>query len=419
MYAVLHQGVSAVDSFERFEDLRALPFTTKEDLRQALEARTDTEPFGANQSAVIGDIIQCISSSGTTGAPIYYPLTRNDVDMFADAIANTWFTAGLRRDDIVAHLVGLPMVAGGLPYADGFRRLGATLCWLGGFPTDRILIEMRRLRTTALLATTSFGLYLADRWEEAGKGSGVPSALRKVLAGGEPGLGELEIRERISAGLGIAHLRETMGLGDVISGMWSECEAQGGMHFNAQRHVAIELIDPDTHENIHWREGAEGELVYTAFAREAAPVVRYRSRDHVSVVATRCACGRTSPRIHCIGRTDDMLVYKGMNVFPTSIRASILEAFAKDVEPIVRVWKEYASQVRFDEPIVVDVEASAGFDLAQAENLAREIEQQVRTHLQVRIAVHVLKPGGLEKSVYKNAILAVREPRLKARVGER
>jgi phenylacetate-CoA ligase/benzoylacetate-CoA ligase len=243
--------------------------------------------------------------------------------------------------------------------------------------------------------------------------------LRKVLAGGEPGLGQLEIRERISAGLGIAHLRETMGLGDVISGMWSECEAQEGMHFNAQRHVAIELIDPDTHENIHWREGAEGELVYTAFAREAAPVVRYRSRDHVSVVATRCACGRTSPRIHCIGRTDDMLVYKGMNVFPTSIRASILEAFAKDVEPIVRVWKEYASQVRFDEPIVVEVEASAGFDLAQAENLAREIEQQVRTRLQVRIAVHVLKPGGLEKSVYKNAILAVREPRLKARVGER
>ncbi len=418
MYAELHKGVSVVAAFARFDDLCALPFTTKEDLRKALEAGTDAEPFGTNQSAATGDVIQCISSSGTTGSPVYYPLTRDDVDMFADAIANTWFTAGVRRDDIVAHLVGLPMVAGGLPYADGFRRLGATLCWLGGFPTERILTEMRRLRATALLATTSFGLYLADRWEQAGRGCDIPSRLRKVLVGGEPGLGQPEIRERMSAGLGITHLRDTMGLGDVISGMWSECEAQEGMHFNAQRHVAIELIDAATLERIRWREGAEGELVYTAFAREAAPVVRYRSRDHVSVVATRCVCGRTSPRIRCIGRTDDMLIYKGMNVFPTSIRACILEVFAKDVEPMMRVWKEYANQVRFDEPIAVDVEASPSLDLGHTDNLAREIEQHVRERLQVRIAVRVVDPGDLEKSVYKNAMLAVRGADSKAGVSE-
>ena len=104
--------------------------------------------------------MQAISSSGTTGRPLYYALTARDVETIGDAVANVWFTAGIRKDDVVAHLVGLPMVAGGLPYADGFRRIGATLCWLGGFPTERILREMRHLRVTALLATTSFALHL-------------------------------------------------------------------------------------------------------------------------------------------------------------------------------------------------------------------------------------------------------------------
>ena len=119
--------------------------------------------------------MQAISSSGTTGPPLYYALTRADVEVFSDAIANVWFTAGIRRDDVVAHLVGLPMVAGGLPYADGFRRIGATLCWLGGFPTERILREMRRLRVSALLATTSFGTI----WPNSGTRSAATPACHR------------------------------------------------------------------------------------------------------------------------------------------------------------------------------------------------------------------------------------------------
>lgn len=128
-------------------------------------------------------IVQAITSSGTTGLPLYYALTERDIEIFTDAIANTWYTAGIRKNDVVAHLVGLPMVAGGLPYADGFRRIGATLCWLGGFPTDRILRETPRLRATALLATTSFGLYLSEQWDAVGRDTGVPSRLAKVLCG--------------------------------------------------------------------------------------------------------------------------------------------------------------------------------------------------------------------------------------------
>ncbi|MCX7171055.1 MAG: hypothetical protein NTY41_12420, partial [Proteobacteria bacterium] len=177
LYGQLHAAVPAGLQLRSLADLAVLPFTLKDDIRGAQERSSDAQPFGENQAAPLDDIVQALASSGTTGQPLHYALTQRDVDIFTDAIANTWFTAGLRKTDVVAHLVGLPMVAGGLPYADGFRRVGATLCWLGGFPTDRILREMRRLRATALLATTSFGLYLSEHWDAVGRETGLPSKL--------------------------------------------------------------------------------------------------------------------------------------------------------------------------------------------------------------------------------------------------
>jgi len=423
LYARLHAGVPAEVVIRSLDDLQALPFTLKDDIRAAQDGADGERPFGANQAAPTQDIVQVLSSSGTTGAPLYYALTAADVDRVADAVANTFFTAGIRRDDVVAHLVGLPMVAGGLPYADGFRRIGATLCWLGGFPTDRILREMRRLRVSAMLATTSFGLYLGEQWGGIGEGTSgegatgqaaseglPPPALRKVLCGGEPGLNQPEVRRRIMAGLHTDHLRETMGLGDVIPAMWGECAHGAGMHFNAQRHVAVELIDPADGKLVAWREGATGELVYTALARDATPLVRYRSRDHAQVTGVdRCACGRTSPRIRCIGRTDDMLIYRGMNVFPTAIRDLVVQAFAGRCEPLVRLWREFQGQVRFDDPIVVEVEAAASTDAAAYGLLARDMEELVRSRLQVRIAVQIVPPGTLPRAVYKSPLLVTRQ----------
>jgi phenylacetate-CoA ligase/benzoylacetate-CoA ligase len=409
LYARLHRGLREQPTLRSLADTAALPFTQKDDLRAAQQAASAEQPFGDNQGVPASDIVQTIASSGTTGEPLFYALTERDVDCMCDAIANVWFTAGIRRGDRVAHLVGLPMVAGGLPYADGFRRVGATLCWLGGFPTERILRDMRRLRVTALLATTSFALYLAERWDDVERDTGTPSALCKVLGGGEPGLGQAEIRARIQRGLKLTHLRETMGLGDVLPSMWGECEQQDGMHFNAQRHVAVELIDPDSGAQIAWAEGATGELVYTTFARDATPVVRYRSRDHAQVIGVRCACGRTSPRIRVIGRTDDMLIYKGMNVFPGAIRDCVVQRFAGQVEPLMRIVKDHKDQVRFDAPLPLEIEATSALDGAQRAALAGAIEDTVRTRLQVRVAVTVLPHGTLPRGTYKNALVAVRD----------
>lgn len=393
----------------QFDALSALPFTHKADVRAAQDRSSATQPLGDNQGVPTRDIVQTLSSSGTTGRPMYYALTAADLDRWSEIIAQCWYTAGLRAEDRVAHLVALPGVAGGLPYADGFRRVGAMLCWLGGFPTERVLRELRHLRITALLATTSFGTYLAEQWAALEASTGQTSCLTRVLCGGEPGLNQPEIRAKIAEGLGISALREVMGLGDVLSCLWSECEAEDGMHFNAQSAVAVELIDPDTGDRRSWQDGATGELVYTTFARQATPMLRYRSRDHVVVTGTHCACGRTSPRIRCIGRTDDMLIYKGMNLFPTALRDLIAQRFTGQVEPLIRLWKTRADQVRFDDAVEVDVEAAAGTEPTAYAELGAAIESVVRAELQVRIAVRVLAPGALPRGTYKTSLVAVRD----------
>ena len=147
-----------------------------------------------------------------------------------------------------------------------------------------------------------------------------------------------------------------MGIGDVMSALWGECDDASGMYFCAQRHVAVELIDPVTGARVPWREGAEGEPIYTTFDREATPTLRYRSADHVVVLGTECRCGRTASKIRCIGRTDDMLIYKGMNVYPSAIRDVVLSRFSDAVAPYMRIWKERKDQVRLDSPIPLEIE---------------------------------------------------------------
>jgi len=233
--------------------------------------------------------------------------------------------------------------------------------------------------------------------------------VRRLLGGGEPGLGQPEIRDRIIRGWGLDHACEVMGLGDVMSLLWAECEAEGGMHFCGQRSVAVELIDPASGAGLPWEEGVAGEAVYTTFAREATPVLRYRSADHVVVTAMSCPCGRTSPRIRCVGRTDDMLIYKAMNVFPSAIRDVVVRRFPDAVEPYLRIWKDRADQVRYDAPIPVDVEASPRLATGRYEEVARAVERELRARLQIRADVTLLDPGTLPRTTYKTPLLHVRE----------
>ena len=397
----------AVDSLEALADL---PFTTKDEVRQA-QAEADPEsPFGPHQAVPTAAVNQTLSSSGTTGRPTYYALTAADRERWADGVANMYFTAGVRPEDTFALTTGIAWVAGGLPYADGVREIGANLAWMGGLSTEKMLAALTHLGVTTFVGTASFVSYLVDHEEEAVGRPASALGVRKVIAGGEPGLGQAEIRQHIRSGWGVDHVREVMGLCDVLAGMWAECEEEDGMHFTAARHVLAELVDPGTLGQLRWKEGATGEVVYTTLDRDATPLLRFRSADQVVVTGVGCRCGRGAPRLRVVGRTDDMLIYKAMNVYPTAIRDVVLSTASDLVSPRMRVRKERPDQVRFDHPIPLEVEALDVLPPEDAERVKAAIAQAVRQKLQVRVDVEVLAPGGIPQDAYKNPLVYVGEP---------
>lgn len=387
------------------ELLTELPFTTKDELRVAAENGGSDEPLGENQAVPIAATVQLVSSSGTSGRPVYYGLTADDGARWRDGVANMFFTAGIRPDDVVVHLTSLPMVAGGLPFADGLRETGATLAWLGGHTPERMLAPVRTIGATCLSATTSFLRYLTENCYRLTGLQPSELGVRKLLGGGEPGLGDPELRELLRAAWGPIDIREIMGLSDVMAGLWAECEAHAGMHFTGIGQVYAELIEPGSGERLPWEEDAIGEVVYTALGRDATPLVRFRSGDQVVIEGVGCTCGRGTPRMRCLGRIDDMLIYKGMNVFPSAIRDIVARAGGERVTTNMRVWREHPNQVRFDDPIPLDVEAAAPLETEAASALADQIAAEIRKHLQVRVAVTLLGPDSIPRTDYKASLL--------------
>lgn len=395
----------APERIRSLDELLEVPLTLKEDLR-AGQAELDPErPLGRFQLVPSDQLVQVASSSGTTGTPVFFGLTRHDLERWTFGIANAYRTAGVGFGTRVAHTTGMAIVAGGLPYADGIRGAGGALAWIGGQTTSRMALSMQRLQLEVLVGTASFVTHFAHRCAEE---LGVPAtelSVRTIIAGGEPGAGVPHIRQGMLDAWGATRVSEFMGLGDVLPAMWAECSAGQGMHFTAAPDVLVELVDPVTLEHIPWEVGASGEAIYTTLTREASAVVRFRSRDQLEVVATSCACGRTSPTIRCVGRTDDMLIYKAMNVYPSAIREVVLDVASAQLTGSMRIRKESANQVRFDDPLPLQVEVRDG-----AEHLDEAIaaaEEAVRQLLRVRVRIEAVPVGVIPIGEYKNALTYV------------
>lgn len=404
---VWRERIGGIAPVADLDDLLAIPYTTKHDLRAGQVDLDPSRPLGAYQLVPTDELVQITSSSGTTGAPTYFGVTANDLARWQARVGDAYATAGVAPGEIVALTTGMAIVAGGMPYADGIRNAGGALAWIGGQTTPRMAMAMQRLGVSVLVSTASFATHFAERCQEI---LGVPApelSVRTVIAGGEPGAGVPHIRQGILDAWGATRVSEFMGLGDVLPALWAECEEGNGMHFTAAPDVLVELVDPETGAHVAWEPGATGEAIYTTLLREACPVVRFRSGDQLLVTGTECACGRTTPTVRCVGRTDDMLIYKAMNVYPSSIREVVLDVASEVLSGTMRIRKDTKEQVRFDVPIPLEVELREGLAADEAEEALRLAAGAVQERLRVRIAIEPQLHGVIPISDYKNALTYV------------
>jgi len=378
------------------DDIAQLPFTEKDELRAS---QANFPPFGSHLAADPQDLRRVFSTSGTTGVPCYLGLTENDLDMYATNVARGYSAAGFKPGQrVVVGFNAGPFVAGAVYY--GFDKIGCNVIPVGTGNTERMVTAIQKLGATGVSCTPSYGLYLIDWCREKGIDTR-KLGLQNMITAGEPGGGDPLIRKTITEAFGCT-LRESMGIGDISLSVWAEDAAEDGMNLMARGYVHIELIDPVSARPIPWEDGAQGELVYTALRRESMPLLRFRSRDHVVVNMKPNPTGRTGPRIRCIGRTDDMLIVRGVNLFPTAVR-NVLESFQGQVSGLFSI-RPTMKAVSQNPPLPIVVEVAAGSPANNAE-LKSAIEAQIKERLLVSSRITLVENNTLPRETYKSKLV--------------
>jgi phenylacetate-CoA ligase len=385
------------DDIRGLEDLPKLPFTEKDELRKSQE---EHPPLGFHSAAPMDDVIRIHSSSGTTGVPTFVGLTRHDNKVWTDITARSLFAKSVRPTDVVIHAVGLTFFVGGLPVKDAIEHIGAAFVPIGTGASDRVVVTTKRLGANLLHCTPSYAQYFADYLRK--KQNMEPSELgfRKLVVGAEPGGGVPAVKKRLQEDYQCL-LSEGMGNSDAAPIIFGECPAQQGMHFCAQEYIFPELINPDSGEVMEMKDGAEGELVYTLIDRECCPVVRFRTRDRITVFTGPCECGRTSFRIRCIGRTDDMLILLGVNVFPSAIKDIITSFTPRTTGHMIVLLDKPGPKV--EPPLKIQVEYSPGEKDLDA--LKRELEAVMRDKLVFRADVELVPEDTLPRFEMKAKLI--------------
>jgi phenylacetate-CoA ligase len=379
-------------AFASLEDLRKFPFTAKQMLRDSQAA---SPPLGRHAGVPMSEVVRVHASTGTTGRPSWVGVTRRDAAAWTDMVARAFRTMGATREDVVLHGAGLTLFVGGLPIRDALERIGSTLVPIGTGASEKAVLALETLGVTALHSTPSYARYLAEYIRGLGRDP-KEFGLRKVFVGGEPGGGEPAFRAHVESEWG-APVTEGLGNADMAPVLFGEEPGSGGMRFTGGRHVVVELIDPDSGDPVGAEPGATGELVYTSVDRECCPLVRFRTRDRV-VVTGRAADG--APLIRCVGRTDDMLIVLGVNVFPSAVRDLVQTLHPRTTGAVQIVLP--AAGPRVEPPLPVEVEW--GEQSGDREQLARDVEALIRNRLSVRAAVTLVPPGSLERSEMKSRL---------------
>ena len=365
------------------DDLRRLPFTVKQDLR-------DNYPYGLF-AVPLRDVVRVHSSSGTTGLATVVGYSRNDIKNWSNLVARVLTGAGVTKDDVIQIAFGYGLFTGGFGLHYGAERLGASVIPISAGNTKRQIQIMQDFKTTALVCTPSYALVIADTMMEMGiNPSGL--SLRYGLFGAEPW--SEAMRHEINEKLGI-RATDNYGLSEVMGpGVAGECEECNGLHIN-EDHFLLEIIDPDTLEPVE--PGEIGELVITTLTKEAFPMIRYRTRDLTRFIPEPCPCGRTFTRMQRVmGRTDDMLIIKGVNVFPVQIEKVLFEI--KGTEPHYQIIVErenHSDKVT----VLVEVTESIFFDqMKKQRQMVDHIKARLASELGIGVQVKLVEDKTLERS---------------------
>ena len=368
------------------DDLHKLPFTVKTDLR-------DNYPFGMF-TVPMSEIVRLHASSGTTGKPTVVGYTRKDLHSWAEVVSRSLAMAGVGRNDIVQVAYGYGLFTGGLGLHYGCENLGATVIPISGGNTAKQLQLMEDFGTSVLACTPSYALFLAEAIEEAGiKKENLK--LRVGIFGAEPWTENM--RREIESKLGLKAI-DIYGLSEIMGpGVSCECEHQCGMHIH-EDHFIPEIIDPNTLQPLP--AGEKGELVYTTITKEGIPLIRYRTRDLTRLIYDKCECGRTLVRMEkCTGRSDDMLIIRGVNVFPSQIESVLLEMSETKPHYLITVEREGNLDIL---NVMVEVQEQFFSDeIRQLESLRKKITQKIHNTLGISVNVKLVEPKTIERTAGK------------------
>ncbi|MFI5359080.1 MAG: phenylacetate--CoA ligase family protein [Halanaerobiales bacterium] len=370
------------EDIEGIDDLARLPFTTKTDLR-------DNYPYGLF-AVPMSEIIRIHASSGTTGKPTVVGYTRRDIALWSEVVARILTSAGVERDDYIHVAYGYGLFTGGLGIHYGSEKVGATVIPISAGNTKKQLQLMEDLGSTVLACTPSYALYLAETIEELNIDRN-RLKLRVGIFGAEPWSDSM--RKKVEERLNIKAI-DIYGLSEIIGpGVASECEYQDGLHIN-EDHFIPEIIDPETLEVLP--PGERGELVFTTVTKEGLPLLRYRTGDLSRLVYEKCRCGRTLVRMEkCLGRSDDMLIIRGVNVFPSQIESVLLEM--GETEPHYRLIVDRENNL---DVLEVQVEVGDQFfsdEIRKLEQLTNKIRKNIESTLGIGVKVKLVEPKTFER----------------------
>jgi len=370
------------DDIQSLADLAKLPFTTKEDLRL-------NYPYGMF-AVPLREVVRIHSSSGTTGKPTVVGYTKNDIKTWSNLVARFMTAAGVTHDDVVQIAFGYGMFTGAFGLHYGAEAIGASVIPMGGGNTEKQIMIMQDYRSSVLVCTPSYALTIADRMEQVGIETKSLS-LKYGLFGGEPW--SEAMRLEIERRLGIS-ATDNYGLSEVIGpGVAGECQYKCGMHIFEDAFLP-EIIDPETGEVLP--PGSVGELVITTLTKEAFPMIRYRTRDITSLDYEPCACGRTHVRMKkTMGRSDDMLIIKGVNVFPSQIE-EVLVAM-EGCEPHYQLVVERRGSVDLLE-VRIEVTENIFFDEMKLQRAFMEkIQKKIESVIGVGVTVKLVEPKSIPR----------------------